>query len=1155
MKENIARIETVEGMGTGVLYPCGYEENIEGCSGYNSFIIFTNHHVLSGVGEDTKPEEDIRDSILLELYDDAGNCIDKSDIKRVLVCNPPGNLHKHDDIAALLVCIDSNRTISLETGISREGLQNRDILYMEGYPGVMADDEVSPKVQLQGMAKSIFPENDRIGVYQIKDDYHWYNDFKDLKLMQGFSGSPVYIEREGRTYLLGINQSVADAGSGENPFKLVYYLKIKSVLEFLRQSGCILFRRDSEYTYQVEWVYGLEQRMREEQRGQRKRVYVNKPTLLLIGGSGAGKSSFAKDFAYNGKKLHTTNDGQTTRTNVIYEYSIFCPQSAAEIKFMNQEKFLDFMWKRNGVRPILFFCQRLFGLGAGHLPENKREYLTNCYYLLECIKNDWEGSRESRRESRQEVKTIRESKPGNGLKIIRETCDRIEDMLIVSQDNKAGMDDEELFEIYQNVMGFLLSTIPVEEIRFICDKGRIDEIRELCRRKLEYEKTISRTEPDWKKREAVFGEIIKKKWPELEQSRLRMTLMEYCMPSAEMRYKDYQKKCYEVIRGNFPEGLKERDRKKQEALKALISDMKFREDLFDILFSIEGFFNLHEFDFLGNTEDLKERVCKISPGILEFSEETQSGAGRKDIEIETALKHIYTEVHRLLKEALIQRYGVSVNLSHKIILDQMTKDEEEFLMWCVQEKNGNSLTGMVDYVKIVDKVSDEYAMLLKELKISSLRILDTYGLDHVEGGRGTGDILHDIVYKYQEDIKIRLEDIFVIYLKKLDSGRPDELRHILPYVWEVIPQTSVYCVFTGIDIFYHNADSQLGSIKWNKSNEKNCPKSVRYLLSDKGKEEITRNVVYSRERKEYLYLVLRNNLIPYCGRKELVEKHYGYYSNNYFYLRKLLSSMILKESSSLEIVDEYSVKEKLKANRPVVERLLDQLFEKASVRIWNFHHMTVKANYDRLTKRKKAHELGFWRTFRHQWNQLFHEAYSYVIREESGEFIGLFENERAAIEAALANMETRFLGESGNLYKMDYPKRDKNQFRLLLEKMYEHQEVYGADNPFKPDCRVIESLDQEREYLNNVTDFAKGFRRIDGIRNEYVEFFITTFLKQINEDNNTKSENLVSLNPFFSDALDRLEQGFIDKYEGNDSGAALKKFKTILRYYLNNHYL
>ena len=211
------------------------------------------------------------------------------------------------DVAVILIQIKNYNKITLETKIYQNQLDNREIIYVEGYPRVMLDDEINQKVQLQGMHKEMFPDKNAFGMYQIKDDYHWYNDYNDLKLMEGFSGSPVYIENDDKIYLLGMNQSIANIEKGENPFKIVYYLKMQYIIDCLRESNCIIFDRNEDGSLNIEWVLNLYNSGKDL-------------TLLMLGGSGAGKSTFAKSFAYHESKLNTTNDGQTTRSNIFYHF-------------------------------------------------------------------------------------------------------------------------------------------------------------------------------------------------------------------------------------------------------------------------------------------------------------------------------------------------------------------------------------------------------------------------------------------------------------------------------------------------------------------------------------------------------------------------------------------------------------------------------------------------------------------------------------------------------------------------------------------------------------------------------------------------------------------------------------------------------------------
>lgn len=228
MRKNVVLIETIDSMGTGIMYPCKIAEDMRRKNA-QYFIIFTNAHVLQDIGN-AKKEENAKNQIQLQFFDDLGERVREEAIEEIRVFHPGWSLEKEDDIAALLVAVSNVVTITLETAIYGKALDNRETLYMEGYLGIMSEDEVSQKIQLQGMEKSIFPENKKLGVYQITDDYHWYNDFHDRQLLSGLSGSPVYIEKNGQTMLVGINQSVSDIRHGENPFKLVYYIKMESVL-------------------------------------------------------------------------------------------------------------------------------------------------------------------------------------------------------------------------------------------------------------------------------------------------------------------------------------------------------------------------------------------------------------------------------------------------------------------------------------------------------------------------------------------------------------------------------------------------------------------------------------------------------------------------------------------------------------------------------------------------------------------------------------------------------------------------------------------------------------------------------------------------------------------------------------------------------------
>lgn len=1099
MKKNIVLIETVDNIGTGIIYPCSYDKASVDC---NSFIVFTNKHILNEIGREDKVIKNYKSSIILQIFNDEGDIIPDEYIKEIQIYNSSEERQNYNDIAALLVLIDKCISITLETKVLQEELEDRDIVYMEGYPGVMLDDEISQKVQLEGRIKKIFPLNNCIGVYQISDDYHWYNNYKDLKLMEGFSGSPVYKVIDKNSFILGMNQSIANIENGENPFKLVYYLKMEYILDYLRESGCIIYGKIHKQIYHIEWIFGLHKEINE---------YKNKQTFLVLGGSGAGKSSFARDFALHGKILNATNDGQTTRTNVVYDFSIFCEKNEAEIELMSADEFYKRMKQLNGIKPILFVYHKLFGFREFNSNSSNFTYLENIYYLAECIL----------------------------LRKRRVLLNDIDEILLM----RKNYDVEKLLYIYINLAEILLENVPLNQVKFVCDKDAILKLHKIVWDRNQYNQFFISNSSD-KDEMHEFQSIVKEIWKDEINESIQKILFEECK-EREFDYKKYQAKCYQVIKNEIQFS-------NNDKVKEYMGDRDIRSELCTVIATVNGFFDISEFQSIFSKEQFKKVMNELKEPIV-FVNENSKAKLNIDKFFEEACREIYINLSNSIKERLkVNGRIVKINLM------EATKDQKELLTECLQVKNGQSFTGMIKSVKIRDSISNEYALLMKELKISKLTILDTYGLDHVEWEAGTKYALQEIFYQYEDDKSIPLDDIGVLYIKKLDSGRPNELKNILPYVYATIPQAPVYCVFSGIDIFYSSNENQIAKIEWNGKNEVEYPKSVQYILSDEGKEEVIRNIICSDERKQNFYLVLKNNLIAYCGRKELVKLKYEYYENNVKQMRKLLKSMIMKEFSSLEIVHRSDVSKVLDTKTAEEEAImiLAKIFEKASVSAWcSIHWKTTEANYVKIARRN---ELGFWGVKHHRWNQLFHEAFTSVMAEESNRFLKEFEHGKDAIEAALINMETKFLGNSDNLYKIDLDESEKNEFRILLERMYDNSNVYRY-NPFSITKNNLDEILNGKfkgnrkhlnEYLNDVVDFKKGFNKNIGIREEFLKFFKKTLLQQIDEDNKVKSENIINLNISFLEELKVMEREFIMKYgnKGTDNDARVK-FNMLLNYY------
>lgn len=75
--------------------------------------------------------------------------------------------------------------------------------------------------------------------------------------------------------------------------------------------------------------------------------------ILLLGSSGAGKSSFAKTFLLHSENIDSINDGQTTRSNIIYDLSLNNEKPTIEVVFFKKNEFIYRMKQINYYQYLL----------------------------------------------------------------------------------------------------------------------------------------------------------------------------------------------------------------------------------------------------------------------------------------------------------------------------------------------------------------------------------------------------------------------------------------------------------------------------------------------------------------------------------------------------------------------------------------------------------------------------------------------------------------------------------------------------------------------------------------------------------------------------------------------------------------------------------
>lgn len=742
---------------------------------------------------------------------------------------------------------------------------------------------------------------------------------------------------------------------------------------------------------------------------------TKKVNLLLLGASGAGKSSFAKTFLLHSSNINSTNDGQTTRSNIIYDLSLYEEKPSIEIKFLNKENFVTRMIRLNYANYLLKIVNMIDGRNSISTLE---EYLFDKLLNIQDYTNNGENIKE-------------------------------EAMLI----------KENLF--------------------------KIDE--------------------DWEKNIERYGKIC-----DLVEEKIEKEL------ACNDKNKE-QNKIPDFIKG------------KESCLNETLS-------------KVEGFFDIEEFNCFFDEFVAKDVFLKESIEIPDEDKKTFYDYFEK----------YYREVHEKIIQNLKDMDIVKGNdYSWKTSLNDKEKSLE-IVTYCLQVKDKKSLTGLVDYVHIKDSISNEYSFIMDDLEISSLKLFDTYGLDHVHWNGDKGKILTDVLYALQEKKLLYFNsDLAVVYIKKLDSGKPTELKSIIPQIYKMIPQSPIYCVFNGLDIFLGNEINTFTGIDYLSEGQRK-PKAVEYI-TDKDEDEeyrlkkdIEKVVGKNNNFLDYLYETLRNNIVSFCSDELVLKEKFNILLSNRKEIYKLLVSICMKEYSSLNIIPKELIEEiDNELYDKKIKKFIRNIFENASKTNWGSeHHMTRNANYYRI---RNGDKLGYHGTYQHKWNQLFHQGYVQTITQMESNFLGVEDvNYAYAIDACIKNMEELFLGpvyllankKSSNECKDEEEKR----FRNLIEKMYEGgiNKVYHY-NPFLKGNKEENKV----EYLNDVCNFLSGYKLIE---EELLEHFKKCLKKVIRQENKEKSENLIKVNYEFYYQLEKLKHDFKTKYEEVE----LNDLYDLLNYYNQN---
>lgn len=1014
---SVVYIETAKRTGSGVILKCEYDNDNLCLKDEESYIILTNYHVLQDLNQN---EDNQRKYVDLEIWDVNGDLVDPKYITQVYYASGK-NYDNTSDVAALLIFVKKMCKVQYSNVVSFEYGEQIEVETV-GYPYVFQEDLVNRELRIEGKVEKYSKED--MGIYKIMDDYHWYADMPDKKLFEGLSGAPVYTNINGSRCLLGINQSFCNIGEGKNPFKFVYFLKIKSVLEWLREQGIILFKY---YKNEVHIVWLSEKK--EE----------NRKSLVLVGSSGAGKSAFLNTLCLNGKSIDSSGDGQTTRNIVKYILQKYCADPHVVIKYWNEKEFVEVMIDNVKYRMVEYICCNKYGMNKKDIMNDNMVYLREILVPLEYLaKNNY----------------------GKGFEKVSR---RIKHTMLICEDNSDVEDyDDRIIKTYSAVF----ATIE----KYLKSKSQRNSERQVEIKKLRCLFNKQKTD-----------EYIRKNQKDID-----------------IYYRD-------ILNGKYELETTENKHEIEE----------FRQ----VVEQVEGFFDVSEFNYLNNEIEgyfkalfekkfvRENKLVKYNFSLEKFEIDEEDEEKQPDFMLLTIVKQYYSEIYQYVKKQLMD-IGENIGLERKIELSGITMEEKNFLSKCMRKVNEDSLTSLVKEIVIYDSFANEYALDLKRKAIEQISFYDTCGIDHINRGN------YRIVFQeiFNEVAKDGIVD-GIIYVKKLDSGKPVELNNILPILNSLQSACPIFCIFTGMDQFIVGKREYIGQMLWKQCNyEKDkdfreiiYPKAVVNIYEDK---TFVDKLKASEKIKERMYTLICNNLVPYASK-------YSVQDDDIIELNRKSLGVIVKAL----LIDEWNLgfvgngknisnnKERLKE---VIKSDLAKMFDIASVRNWETkHHMTIMANFRRIFRYnteydKKNPTLGFNRSQINRWDNLLQNGYTEVFLNRGKTYTLLVHNGLSEEKAysILSRMKDKLLLNGMQMWDAQNELNGKKtDFRIIFEKMYERCKTYQED-VFKRHEKGKEqyvTIGQKKMFLNNVCDFSIGFETISDELVNYVEDEVCKMIEQENE--------------------------------------------------------
>ncbi len=1079
--KNCVQIQTAERAGSGVILSCDVDPKKRWRikEDEKSYIVFTNYHVVQDIVQDGK---DKKKNVRLNIMDINGEKIERRMIRHIYV-ESGSNYGYESDVAALLVIVKDCCKIPCCNDVYM-GDHSKETIETYGYPHIFQTNWINHDICMEGVVQKY--TKDGIGLYTIKDDYHSYSNISDKSLMDGISGAPVYLTDGNKAYLVGINESVCNIGEGNNPFKMVYFLSIDRVLDWLAQQHIILYRYSAR-TIKILWVAKrMEDPGENDETKPEDRISLldlGKPSnIVLVGSSGAGKSSFLNTLCQHGKQLDSVGDGQTTRNTIVYHLAIEENKPRVEISFRSKKDFVDCRLKNLRLRRYeLILCQ-IYGM-------EKRDIIANpCCYLQDMI---MPLSELKKKGNESEIKKI----------------EGLTDQIIQMAYSYQLEDDEEdlesrLWKLYEE------SILCLKEI-FVNEPGVTKETF-WCRRSNE---AHQRDDDQFcaELREGTGEETgYDAKTAEEELKRI-LTVEEGFYNIAEFYYLDEE------------EGTEEWDGifNKYFLNSAELIPFDAKEQDIDIdeesSSEVKGTFLQKAKNYYGEVYETVERKL-VDKGIniatkLTYSLETASSKEKNII------SRCMRKVGKESLTSLVSEVNVFDRISDTYAYDVYQRKIKHFQIYDTCGYDHIEKQNLYVYFKT----------LFNNIKGER---------QNQEGHKTKRRQVDAIIYvkKLDSEKPTELEKILPIVCS-MEETTPILCLFTAIDQYMDAKRNILYNIIWNKDYYE----------KWKNANtdceEYIFPKSVQSLYENKKLRDSLRIPEYMKDK---VIEFIQNHMVPYASKYQVNDENVIELNRNSisYILRTILQDewnlgfvVVQKETVESEGNLEQTVTDE--DVKKAIRHDLERMFEIASRTNWERrHHSTVRANFRRIYRYdedydKKEKDLGLNRTNIDRWDNLLEDGYtkSFLSADSATICILSKKYKLSKIKAyeIIARLKQNIITDSMGKWESN---KEEGNFRSYFEKLYKNVVLGDMDDIqknkkidlFKRQEKITITKDQMAVFLNQVCNFKDQLDKNTEVKENMVNYIKVMIDKEFESNNNIYLSKLYEYDERFRDGIDYIDK-------------------------------